>query len=71
MLIAVPEGDPPRNPAGPLYEALICPKHLIQFTTTEEASDPCAPLRRSLYHQRAFDWLDATLGLAGCHNQLR
>ncbi len=70
-LITLSESESPGNQAVALYEALTCLKHLMQFTTPQAASGPCAPLSPSLSHQRAFDWLDTTLGFAGSRNQLR
>ena len=42
-----------------LRDALSTPTHLARFTREEGANWHCEPLARSLYDQRAFDWLDA------------
>ncbi len=41
-----------------LYEALRCPKKLIFFTEEEGAGEHCHVGALTLFHQRAFDWLD-------------
>jgi dienelactone hydrolase len=45
-----------------LYEALQCPKTLLAFTAAEGAEEHCHVGALTLFHQRMFDWLDATLG---------
>jgi alpha-beta hydrolase superfamily lysophospholipase len=62
-LITQAESDPVAAYADKLYAALRCPKTLIRFTDEEGAGDHCESMARSLYHQRAFDWLDDALGL--------
>lgn len=44
-----------------LYEALRCPKTLLQFTSAEGAGEHCQEGALTLFHQRLFDWLDDTL----------
>jgi len=44
-----------------LYEALSCPKKYVLFSTSEGAGEHCAAGALSLFTQRTFDWLDATL----------
>jgi hypothetical protein len=46
---------------GEVYDALAGPKVLAPFSTAEGAGDHCALGARSLFHQRAFDWLDDVL----------
>lgn len=60
-LLTAAEGDPIARGARVLYEALRCPKTLIEFTNAEGSGGHCESLARSLYHQRVFDWLDETL----------
>jgi hypothetical protein len=62
MLIADPEGEqfwPGQSRR--LYDALPGPKKLVPFTAREGADRHCEPLARSLFEQRALDWLDETL----------
>jgi pimeloyl-ACP methyl ester carboxylesterase len=47
--------------ARQLFDALNCPKHFMTFTSAEGAGEHCEFGNRSLFHQRAFDWLDQTL----------
>jgi acetyl esterase/lipase len=61
-LVTRAENDPVGNFAGRLYEALKSPKELLYFTEAEGAGDHCEQMARSLFHQKAFDWLDETLG---------
>jgi len=44
-----------------LYEALRCPRTLLAFTAAEGAEEHCHVGALTLFHQRMFDWLDATL----------
>ena len=46
-----------------LYDALTCPKTLIRFTAAEGAGDHCEASARSVYFQRAYDWLDGIFGV--------
>jgi alpha-beta hydrolase superfamily lysophospholipase len=57
-LIAAAEDDPLSFSARDLYDALTCPKTFVRFTSAEGAGEHCEILNRSLFHQRAFDWLD-------------
>jgi predicted alpha/beta-fold hydrolase len=47
--------------ARSLYDALVCDKALIEFTRAEGAGAHCEAGARSVFNERAFDWLDATL----------
>jgi len=49
--------------ARQLFDALTCPKEFVTFTTVEGAGEHCEDGNRSLFHQRAFDWLDKTLAM--------
>jgi len=40
-----------------VYEALVCPKTIVRFTSREGANWHCEPKARGLYDQRMFDWL--------------
>lgn len=60
-LVAWAEGDPIARFAERLYDALPCPKALVRFTAAEGAGGHCEESARSLFHQRAYDWLDDVL----------
>lgn len=60
-LICAAENDPSAALAEELYTSLVCAKQLIVFTSAEGAGDPCESGARSLFHMRAFDWLDDVL----------
>ena len=62
-LITQAENDPVAAYAGRLYDALTCPKALLRFTAAEGAGDHCEAWARSVYFQRAYDWLDGVFGL--------
>jgi pimeloyl-ACP methyl ester carboxylesterase len=49
------KGEPQR-----LYDALVCPKEFMLFTTEEGAGLHCQMGAMLLAHQRIFDWLDET-----------
>ncbi|MCT0224021.1 alpha/beta fold hydrolase [Synechococcus sp. CS-1328] len=57
--VAWAEADPIARFADQLYAALQCPRTLVRFTTAEGAGGHCEETGRSLFHQRAYDWLDA------------
>ena len=44
-----------------LYDALTCPKTFLPFTAEEGAGHHCHVGAHTLFHQRAFDWLDDVL----------
>jgi hypothetical protein len=48
-----------------LYDALTCPRQLVQFTKEEGADWHCEPAAQALRDERVFDWLEETLGLTG------
>src|SRR5262249_17857110 len=60
-LVAWAEGAPIARFAERLYAALQCPKALVRFTAAEGAGGHCEETARSLFHQRAYDWLDDVL----------
>ena len=47
-----------------LHDALRCPKALVRFLAAEGAGGHCEETARSLFHQRAYDWLDDVLAEA-------
>ena len=57
-LVTQAESDPVAARAGRLYDALTGPKTFIRFTAAEGAGDHCEASARSVYIQRAYDWLD-------------
>ena len=61
-LVTWAENDPIAGLAERLYDSLVCPKTLMRFTESEGAGDHCEMNARTLFHQRAFDWLDGVLG---------
>jgi hypothetical protein len=63
-LVTQAEGDPLAKDASKLYDALTCPKTLVRFTNAEGAVDHYEGMARSLFHQRAFDWLDKVFNRA-------
>jgi pimeloyl-ACP methyl ester carboxylesterase len=60
-LVAWAEHDPIARFAERLHAALQCPKVLVRFLAAEGAGDHCEGMARSLFHQRAYDWLDDVL----------
>jgi alpha-beta hydrolase superfamily lysophospholipase len=62
-LVTLAESDPVAANAVRLYDALTCRKTLVRFTTAEGAGDHCEAGARSVYFQRAYDWLDQVFGL--------
>jgi pimeloyl-ACP methyl ester carboxylesterase len=60
-LVCQAEGDEIGITARPLYDALTCEKDFVTFTAAEGAGAHCETGARSLFNQRAFDWLDAVL----------
>lgn len=57
-LVAWAEHDPIARFAEQLHAALHCPSTLVRFTAAEGAGGHCEEMARSLFHQRAYDWLD-------------
>jgi len=62
-LICSAEDDDIGVTARQLYDALSCEKAFIAFTAQEAAGEHCEAGARSLFNQRAFDWLDSRTGL--------
>lgn len=55
------EGDDLSVNAPRLFEALRCPKEYVQFKAADGGGEHCESGARTLFHQRAFDWLDSIL----------
>jgi len=60
-LICTAENDDIAAYAKVLFDALTCEKQFMTFTNAEGAGEHCEDGNRSLFHQRAFDWLDDVL----------
>ncbi|GAA4815230.1 alpha/beta hydrolase family protein [Tomitella cavernea] len=60
-LLTAAENDPLAAGTSVFFDALSCPKTLLRFTTAEGAGEHTEMINRSLYNQRALDWLDETL----------
>jgi len=60
-LICAAENDDIAAYAKVLFDALTCEKQFLTFTDAEGAGEHCEDGNRSLFHQRAFDWLDEVL----------
>lgn len=65
-LVCEADADPfwPGQPEQ-LFAALTCPKTLLRFSAAEGAGHHCHVGAHTLFHQRAFDWPDDTLGWTG------
>ncbi|GAB3788793.1 alpha/beta hydrolase [Spirosoma horti] len=62
-LVCAAENDDIASFARDVYEGLRCPKTFVFFGHDEGAGEHCEGGNRSLFNQRAFDWLDAVYGL--------
>jgi pimeloyl-ACP methyl ester carboxylesterase len=60
-LVCYAENDEIAAQARMLFDQLTCDKKFITFTNAEGAGEHCEDGNRSLFHQRAFDWLDDVL----------
>ncbi|MGE3288494.1 MAG: alpha/beta hydrolase family protein [Pseudonocardia sp.] len=60
-LVCQAEADEISASAPQLVAALECPHLFVRFTTLEGAGDHCEAGARTLFHARAFAWLDAQL----------
>lgn len=64
LFIADPEGEQFWPEQSEQLASLVSgPVELCRFTAAEGADMHCEPMARKLFQQRAFDWLDQTLGL--------
>ncbi len=62
VLLTTGESDPRNRDAQNLFDALVAPKEYIRFTEAEGGGKHDEAGAATLFSQRAFDWLDATLG---------
>jgi pimeloyl-ACP methyl ester carboxylesterase len=60
-LVCTAENDDIAAFAKVLFDALTCEKAFLTFTSAEGAGEHCEDGNRSLFHQRAFDWLDEVM----------
>jgi pimeloyl-ACP methyl ester carboxylesterase len=60
-LVCYAENDDIAAQAKMLFDQLTCDKKFMTFTNAEGAGEHCEDGNRSLFHQRAFDWLDDVL----------
>lgn len=60
-LVCSAENDDIGVTADALHDALTCPKARIRFLAAEGAGEHCEAGARSLFNQRALDWLDDVL----------
>jgi pimeloyl-ACP methyl ester carboxylesterase len=60
-LVCTAENDEIGVTARDLYDKLTCAKSFIGFTAEEGADAHCEAGARSVFNQRAFDWLDTVL----------
>jgi pimeloyl-ACP methyl ester carboxylesterase len=60
-LVCSAENDEIGASADQLYAGLTCEKTRLLFTAKEGAGGHCEAGARSLFNQRAFDWLDSVL----------
>lgn len=58
-LLTRAENDPLGGTAQRIFDALRCPKTLLEFTAAEGAGDHCELFNRTLLNARVFDWLDS------------
>ncbi len=59
--VSAAETDDLSSRARILFDALTCEKEYAWFTTAEGAGAHCEMTARTLFNQRAFDWLDGIL----------
>jgi hypothetical protein len=65
MLVCSAENDDIGVTTDALYDALTCGKTRLAFLATQGAGEHCEVGARSLFNEKAFDWLDGVLGKAG------
>jgi hypothetical protein len=61
-LVCSAENDEIGVTARKLYDRLTCEKSFIAFAASDGAGAHCEAGARTLFNQRAFDWLDTVLG---------
>jgi hypothetical protein len=59
------ENDDLSADARKLYDALTCRKRYYRFPSAEGAGQHCESGARTVFHSRAFDWLDQVLNPGG------
>jgi pimeloyl-ACP methyl ester carboxylesterase len=62
-LVTWGQSDRASTNAKDLYDALTCPKELLQFTDADGAGMHCEMLNRSMASRQILDSLDETLGV--------
>ena len=62
-LVCSAENDDISASAPQLFDELTCQKEFITFTAAEGAGDHCEAGARTLFHARAFGWLDSVLAV--------
>jgi pimeloyl-ACP methyl ester carboxylesterase len=60
-LVCMTDSDDLSSAAPVLYQALHCPKSLVEFKAADGTGDHCEGAARSAFHQAAFDWLATVL----------
>jgi alpha-beta hydrolase superfamily lysophospholipase len=60
-LVTSAQSDMASSNAKDLYDALQCPKTLVEFSDADGAGMHCEMLNRSMANRTTLDWLDATL----------
>jgi pimeloyl-ACP methyl ester carboxylesterase len=60
-LVCMTDIDDLSAAAPVLYQALQCPKSLVEFKAADGAGDHCEGAARTAFHQAAFDWLATVL----------
>jgi pimeloyl-ACP methyl ester carboxylesterase len=63
--VSAAESDDLSSRAHDLFDALTCTKEYSWFTAAEGAAAHCEMTARTLFNQRAFDWLDEVLDYHG------
>jgi pimeloyl-ACP methyl ester carboxylesterase len=63
VLVTGAENDFLLESARELYALLPGPKTWIEFSVADGAGEHCEQGNRTLFNQRAFDWLDETLNV--------
>jgi pimeloyl-ACP methyl ester carboxylesterase len=62
MLLCSAENDDLGATERKLFDVLKCQKAFVSFPASQGAGEHCEIGARSLFNQRAFDWLDTVLG---------
>ena len=59
--VCATEGDDLSANAATFADRLVCPHEYVRFTAAEGVTGHCEMSGRSVFHQRAYDWLDGVL----------